>query len=219
MKAMAVPMKSNLYQSWSVIKNKAHPHIHVWMFLIGICAAGLIFGGAVAGQLNPSDISVLSASVDNLLSAISHHQLASSSDLWWQRVTADLQLLGLLWLFGVSVIGLPFVAVVLFLRSFSVGFAVGFTVIQFGWKGLILAGLGIFTHQLISILVLLIAGVMAIRFSSRILQQNDSLTGLSVRFLGYTGLYFVCAAGLMLSAGLQAFVMPHLLSAVLIGGN
>ncbi|WP_233096169.1 stage II sporulation protein M [Alicyclobacillus sp. SO9] len=214
---MAVPLKVNLYESWSTIKHKAEPHIHVWMFLIGICAIGLLFGGAVAGQLNQSDVSVLSASVNNLLNAISHHQLASPSDLWWQRVTGDLQVLGLLWLFGVSVIGLPFVAVVLFLRSFSVGFAVGFTVIQFGWKGLVLAGLGIFTHQLISILVLLVAGVMAVRFSSRILQKTESLTTLSIRFLGYTGLYVLCAAGLMVSAGLQAFVMPHLLSAVLIG--
>lgn len=187
-------------------------HLHVWSFLIAVSVCGLIFGGIVASQINASDAEVLNSSINRVLLAISDHQLASSSDIWWQRIISDGQILALLWLFGLSVLGVPLVIITLFLRTFSVGFAVGYTTIAFGWKGFFVASIGIFLHQLISVSVLIIAGAFAIRFSTNILFQRTPFSNLIIPLLKYCIIFIFCACGLMTGAAVQAYLAPHLLA-------
>jgi stage II sporulation protein M len=205
-----------LRQVLSDVRLRFDAALQVWAFLVGVCLCGLVFGAVVAGELNGNDIAVLGDAVQRVLTAIQQHQLASAHDLWWQRMVDDAQLLALVGLFGASVIGLPFVVIALFLRAFSIGFAVGFTVIQFGWKGWILAGVGIFLHQLLSMGVLLFAGVAAIRFSAALLQQTYPLPKLSLHFAKYALRISLCLIGLIPGALVQAYLTPHLLASLLI---
>ena len=193
---------------------KLRPQVHLWSFLSGVVLCGLVFGGIVAGELNSGDTIILANSVSHLLSAITQHQLAPSGDLWWQRVTQDGQILALLWLFGVSVIGIPFVAATLFLRAFSIGFSVGFTVLQFGFKGLLLSGIVIFLHQVLSMAILILAAGTAIQFSTEILSQSISIRALPWRFIKYTAIFVVCMLLLMLGAALQAYIAPVVMSVI-----
>ncbi|WP_067933720.1 stage II sporulation protein M [Alicyclobacillus kakegawensis] len=191
---------------------------NVWAFLCGVCLCGLVFGAVVAGELGGNDAVVLNDAIQRVLTAIQQHQLASARDLWWQRMIGDAQLLALLALFGVSIIGVPFVVMVLFLRAFSLGFAIGFTVIQFGWKGWVLAGVGMFLHQVLSLAVLLCAGVMAIRFSAALLRHIYPLPRLTMALARYTLRFGVCFLGLMPGAFVQAYLTPHLLARMLVSG-
>lgn len=205
-------IRPRMRMAWRNVARHAEPHLHIWTFLVAVMVTGLVFGGLVAGQLNTSDTAVLGHAIQRLLLAIEQHQLAGSGDLWWQRVIVDGQLLALIWLFGVSVIGLPFVVIAIFLRSFSIGFSVGFTVLQFGWKGFLLATLGIFTHQLITMLVFIAAGAIAIRFSAGILRQSLSMQTMPLAFLKYTGWFALCTVGLMFGAWIQAYIAPQLMA-------
>jgi len=183
----------------------------VFIFLFAISICGLLFGGLVAGQLSPGESKILSGAVANLLQSIIHHDLAPSAALWWQRMVHDGQLLLLLWLFGVSVIGVPLVIVVLFLRAFSVGFAIGFTVLQFGWKGLLISLVTIFPHQLLALSVFLVVGVCAIRFSTGILRQSYPFQQLSKLFIRYSAIFVAAGLFLAIAAALEAYVSPYLL--------
>lgn len=217
MVATAVQMgRRHLSDTWKAVSHRAEPHLHVWVFLGAVTLCGVVFGGLTAGQLNQSDSAVLAHAVQRVLQAVEQHQLASAGDLWWQRLIGDGQLLALLWLFGVSVIGFPFVVIALFLRAFSIGFSIGITVIQFGWKGLVLATFGIFVHQIVTMAVLIIAGAIAIRFSAGILRQSLSMHNTPLALLKYTAWFVLCGAGLMLGAFLQAYVAAPLLSNVLL---
>ena len=199
------------------LRERTKPTLHIWSFLIAVAMCGLVFGGVTAGQLNQGDASVLGSAVSQLLQAVSLHQLAPAADLWWQRMVNDAQLLALIWLFGVSVIGLPLIVVVIFLRSFSVGFSIAFTVIQFGWKGFLFASIAIFLHQVVTMTVFIFAGTIAIRFSAGILRQVFPLQKLSGQFLKYTFLFALCAVGLMIGAGIEAYLAPNLLNTLLLG--
>lgn len=192
-------------------------HLPVWSFLFAVVLCGLTFGGIAAGELKSSDTLALGNAVGQLLQAVAAHELAPASALWWQRMIADGQLLALLWLFGVSVIGLPFVVIAVFLRSFGVGFAVGFTVIQFGWRGFLLAAFGIFLHQVISMTAIVLAASIAIRFSLGLTRTGRESANLVPALIRYTAWFGVCACGLMLGAFVQAWLAGHLLSSLLVG--
>ncbi|GMA52456.1 stage II sporulation protein M [Alicyclobacillus contaminans] len=212
-----LPRQSTVFSVWGRLKSAAEPHLHVGLFLVAVVFCGLVFGSVIAGQLQPADTAVLGQTVERLLTAISAHQLASASELWWHRMVGDAQLLALLWLFGVSVIGLPFVVIAIFLRAFSVGFAVGFTVLHFGWKGFVVAAVAIFLHQVLSLTAFVCAGVLAIRFSAGILGRAYPLPALSMAFLKYTAWFLLFAVVLMAGAAIQAYVAPPLLAGALVG--
>lgn len=213
----AIPNHSvPIRRATEIVRNGIRQHLHLWTFLAGVTLCGLVFGGVVAGQLGQADKLVLGNALEHLFVAIRSHQLASGRTLWMQRLISDGVMLGFIWLFGVSVIGIPFVVGAIFLRAFSVGFAVGYTTLQFGWKGLVLSGIGIFLHQLITFLTLFVAAVAAIRFSQRILAQSLPISHLSMHFLRYTGTFVLCGGGLMLGAFVQAFIVPDLLTKLMI---
>lgn len=215
--SMSQALQMNYRGALGALRAKSQSTLHIWSFLIAVTLCGIVFGGVTAGQLNQGDSSVLGNAVSQLLQAVSSHQLAPAADLWWQRMVNDAQLLALIWLFGVSVIGLPFVVAVIFLRSFSVGFSIGFTVIQFGWKGFLFAAIAIFLHQLVTMTAFIFAGTIAIRFSAGILRQVFPLQKLSGEFLKYTFLFALCAVGLMIGAGIEAYVAPSLLNTLFLG--
>lgn len=204
---------------WQTIKFGVHGQAQLWSFLFAVILCGLVFGGIAAGQLNGTDTLTLQNSIEQLLQAISAHQLAPAGTLWWQRMLADGQFLALLWLLGVSIIGLPFIVIAVFLRSFSIGFAVGFTVIQFGWRGFLLASIAIFLHQLLSLAALILASGVAIKFSLGVLRQSHPLPTLSIALAKYTAWFIGCAGILALGAIVQAYLAPGLLHVLLIGGS
>lgn len=209
-----------LFSSLHVLRSNLHQrlskHVHVWTFLAGVTLCGILFGGIVSGQLSETERLVLGNALEHLFVAIKGHQLASGTQLFVQRFLDDTVVLGAIWLFGVSVIGIPFVVGALFLRGFTVGFAVGYTTLQFGWKGVVLAAVGIFLHQLVTLFTLFIAAISAIRFSQKILAQSLPISRLTVQFLQYTGTFVLCTGGLMLGAFIQAFVVPHLLTSLIV---
>lgn len=190
-------------------------YVHLWIFLIGITACGFIFGGVEAGQLSTNDKLALGNALQHLLVAVKQHHLADGHVLLSATLASDIELLGLLWLFGVSVIGVPFVVIAMFVRSFTVGFAVAYTTLQFGWKGFLLSSAGIFLHQSISLATLLIASTIAMRFSLRIVQNRLPTAKITMSFLKYTAMFLLCGGGLMVAAFVQAFFVPHLLTHLL----
>jgi stage II sporulation protein M len=211
--AAGIPWAGRAADGWRWLCARGRPFWRAWTFLTAVVLCGLVFGGLTAGQLNAADTAVLARSVQELLTAVGQHQLAPAHTLWWQRMMGDAQLLALLWLFGVSVIGLPFIVIALFLRAFGVGFAVGFTVLQFGWRGLVVAAVAVFLHQLLSMTALLGAAVAALRFSADILRQVHTRPRLPMALLQYSAWFLVCLGGLMAGASVQAYVAPTLLTA------
>lgn len=208
---------------WSRVKNQAiewftvqwRLHTNLLAFLGGVALCGLLFGAVIAGQLNSQDAAVLGNAIGQLIQAVDLNQLASTQDVWWSRVVADCQLLALVWLFGVTVIGLPFIVVTVFLRAFSMGFSVGFTVLQFGWKGLAIVATTMFVHQVLSLAAIILAGALAIRFSMGLLRQTTPVTRLPRRLLLYTCAFALPALILIVAAAFQAYVSPGLLTGLL----
>ncbi len=202
-------------KSQSFMWDKLKSHLHIWSFLLAVVACGLIFGGIVAGITSPHDKMVITGALSNLLSTMHQGHLVSPHTLWIERMMSDGRLLAIIWILGLSIIGLPLIPVVIFLRSFSVGFSIGFTVLAFGWRGVWFSATGIFPHQLVSFVALALAGGLAIRFSAHILRQSVPLQRLLQNVIVYTGVFCLLVIPLAVGAAMQAFWSPMLISSIL----
>ncbi|WP_237690645.1 stage II sporulation protein M [Paenibacillus caui] len=134
---------------------------------------------------------------------------------FWPIALLQLKWLGLIWLFGLSVIGLPGILILDFLKGVLIGFTVGCLVGQFSWKGLLFALVSVAPHNLIVIPVLLISSVAAVKFSLGIIRSRVLLHrqgNFTEPFLSYTGLIVSMSVVLLGAACFETWVSPVLMS-------
>lgn len=184
-------------------------------FLAGVTLCGLLFGGVVAGQLNASTAAVLNQAMQHFIAAVQHHDLQSAPTIWWSRAFAEAGLFGVVWLSGLSLLGLPVVVVTLFLRAFCVGFSVAYSVLTFGWHGFLIASLVIFAHQVLALAGLLGAGTLAVRLSGSIFRRSLDMSAMPRVLVRYTACVCLCLCLASLGAALQVFAAPPVLGALL----
>src|SRR5690625_5989422 len=78
----------------------------------------------------------------------------------------------LLFILGLTIIGLPIIWVLIFIKGLVVGFSVGFIVNQLGLNGLLIATLSIAPQNIIIIPVYIIAASLSMIFSLGLLYKK-----------------------------------------------
>lgn len=92
-------------------------------------------------------------------------------DILWQSFTYHAKYLLLLCILGLSVIGLPLVWVLIFVKGLVIGFSVGFIVNQLGLQGLLLASLSIAPQNILVIPIYITAGSISMIFSLTLINK------------------------------------------------
>ncbi len=172
---------------------------------------GVLFGVLAISTLSLADKLSLLSYIRRFLSievvAPTYHHV-------FQRALADnLKVVGLLYLLGVSVAGMPLVLILVFFRGFVLGFASAFLVGTMHWQGV---GVGIATIGLANLFMvpaLVIAAAVALGFSWDLISpsRRQDGAGLARGFAFFTGLVVVMAAVTLVGTAIEAYVAPFLL--------
>lgn len=113
---------------------------------------------------------------------------------------------------GLSVIGLPGILVLNFLKGVLIGFSVGYMVGQYSWKGLLFSLVSVAPHNLLVIPVLLVCSVAAMTFSIHMIKTKILATrpsdGMLRPLLSYAGLTAVMMVLLIGSASFETWITP-----------
>ena len=83
----------------------------------------------------------------------------------------SLKYLVLLWVLGISLVGVLGVAALALLRGFVSGFTVGFLAAELGWRGIALAVAGHLPQSLLEVPALVIGGTAAVAFSLQVIRS------------------------------------------------
>lgn len=172
---------------------------------------GVLFGVLAISTLSLADKLSLLSYIRRFLSieAVSptYHHI-------FQRALADnLKVVGLLYLLGVSVAGMPLVLVLVFFRGFVLGFASAFLVGTMHWQGVCVGIATIGLANLFMLPALVIAAAVALGFSWDLISPNrrQDGAGLARGFAFFTGLVVVMAAVTLVGTALEAYAAPFLL--------
>jgi len=189
------------------------------LFMIGV-----IFGAIVVGALAEPQVTSLSNALNGFFQALTSEGTGTTpSEVTWHAAAGFLKTTGLLWILGLSIIGLPIIVIVIFVKGFQIGFSVGVIVSQFKFKGVLFALAAILPQNLIGVPALIICGVAGISFSlmlvksrfSNQLRVATSGTTLYRSFLAYTGLVAAIAVAMVLAAFVEGYLSPVLMRAVI----
>lgn len=196
------------------IKNAVYAYIRKNMLLLLVLllmfSVGVIFGSIGVIFLDASQTKEIAFFVERIFkeAVIGDYGNLSSA------ININLKLIAIVWFLGLTIVGIPLIAAVVFTRGFALGFTSGFLIKVKGIAGAATILLAIFPPNLFSVPLLLFAAANSIVFSLCLLKSSKAEISLSKNFLAFTiSMIFVGA----LSTGigvLQTFLSPLAVKAV-----
>ena len=120
-----------------------------------------------------------------------------------------------IWFLGLTIIGVPLILAVVFLRGYALGFTIGFLVHQKGGAGIIMSVLSILPQNIVYIPFLIIWSVIAVNFSAYLVGRNPGGVSLGKTLVNYSLLLAVFLVMFMTGAFVEAYLSPWFLSLIL----
>lgn len=117
------------------------------------------------------------------------------------------------WFLGLTIIGMPIILGVVFLKGFSLGFTVSFLVKEKAVSGVLISILSILPQNLVFIPLLIIWSVVGINFTIYI-AKGRSIGGMPLGkgFISYTVLLLVSLVIVLIGSLMEAYLSPWFLS-------
>ncbi len=200
-----------------VISAHLSDHLSIYTFIAVLFLMGIVFGAVIVNSLSLTQKEELAVYLSRFFGQVSEGQFATSSEMFDQSFTHYVKYIGLMWLLGLTIIGLPIVLIMLFLKGIVVGFTVGFLVNQMSWKGFLLAFVSVFPQNILAVPAMIVVGATSLTFSLRLMRQllMKRRTELILPpFIRFTALV-ICSLGvLFVAAWFEAYLSPGLIKAV-----
>ncbi|MEI2665119.1 stage II sporulation protein M [Rossellomorea sp. LJF3] len=196
-------------------------HSSIYLFIITLFLMGIIFGAIVVNSLSFAQKEDLYFYLSKFFSEMEDGSMTSAEELFRQSFLHNVKYLGLMWLLGISIIGLPLIFVLLFMKGVVVGFSVGFLVNQMGWSGFLLSFVSVLPQNIIIIPAFIFIGAISANFSLRLIRkifmrQSSSMQFQMIPFLSRYVIFMVVAIGIVtVAASIEAYLSPTLMEAVI----
>ncbi len=204
-------MKKRMYQN--VAASYFREHSSIFVFVVMLFLMGVIFGAIVVNSMSFSQKQDLFYYLSQFFGEVSNGKVAEANDLFLQSFFHNSKFIGLMWVLGISIIGLPIILILLFIKGMVVGFTVGFLVNQMSWKGFMLAFVSILPQNLIIIPVFIIMAVMSMSFSLLMIKkQFMKKYGQPIMpiFKRYIFAFIIAVLFISVASGIEAFSIPRI---------
>ncbi|MFF2887673.1 stage II sporulation protein M [Paenibacillus sp. NPDC057967] len=155
-------------------------HFNLYLFVAVLFAVGGIFGALLVNALTLEQQQELASEVGHYVQSMQIGLGATAEDIFWERFFFHLKWLLLIWLLGVTVIGIPGILVLNFLKGALLGFSIGILVQQYEWKGIFFSFVTLAPQNAIAVPAMMITSAASISFGvylvkNRLLQQSGTL--------------------------------------------
>lgn len=182
-----------------------------YFILLIALAMGISAGAFTVNGLNLIQREELTNYFQGFLSLL-ENQNVDSNELLSISLLENLKIIAILWVLGVSIIGIPFIFLLMSVKGFITGFCSGFIINIIGIKGILFTLLALLPKEIIIIPCMLALGVNGINFSLKIIKNKSikhlSKENLKTSFFSYcfVTIFFSCFifAGILI----EAYIIP-----------
>ncbi|WP_240647380.1 stage II sporulation protein M [Paenibacillus nanensis] len=188
-------------------------HFNLYLFVAVLFVVGGVFGALLVNVLTLEQQQDLADEVGQYVHYMGAGVGTSEEEVFWERFFFHLKWLVLIWLLGVTVVGIPGILALNFFKGTLIGFALGVLVGQYGWKGVVFSFLTMAPQNVIAVPALIIASVAAISFGlfivkNRLLGQSGELLPQLGSLTSSSLLMLLLLAG---AALIEAYISPSVI--------
>lgn len=189
-------------------------HLPIYTFITGLFLMGVVFGAVVVNSLSYESKNDLYNYLTHFFHELADGTIAEPRTMMRESLMNYMQYLGFIWILGLSIIGLPLIFILVFLKGIVLGFTVGFLVNQMGFHGFIVSLAGVFPQNLLIIPIYIVTGTVAVAFSLKMFRQllmKTKKQPLFPQFIKY-GLYMLAVIGLLFIVSCyEAYLSPSII--------
>jgi stage II sporulation protein M len=196
-----------------MISSYFYRNISFFVFIAIIFAIGVVIGAFSVYLVHDNDRYELGSYIETFLRQFDAKVSASKAGVVRQSMFGNLKTMTIIYLLGLSVIGVPAVLVVVFVRGFVLGFTVGFLIDELLYKGILLAFISVFPQNLILIPCTIILSVAAISFSGAVIKNKiaGGKPRFAREFLKFSIIMVLMTFAVIPAAFVEGYVTPFLI--------
>jgi len=193
----------------SLMINHIRSHITIYTFMTVLFLTGIVFGAVIVNSMNFVQKQDLFFHLEQFFGQIATQNIMTHGEIFKQSLMYHIKFLLFLFILGISIIGLPIIWILIFLKGLVVGFTVGFIVNQLGINGLVLATLSVAPQNMIIVPIYIGASSLAMIFSVALLEKlftKRVATSIMLPFSRYLTVYVLLIASTTIGALFEAFI-------------
>ena len=149
-----------------VLRNSTKNQKRLYLLLIGLALISFIIGILFIFIISKDNKELIK---NNLEEYFSNYD--SSFELFFKTLFNYFIYIIVIWLLGISIIGIPVIIFMYLFKNFVFGFSISSIINSFGAKGILIALIDLFPHKLIFLIVLLLITFYSISFSIKLIKN------------------------------------------------
>lgn len=199
-----------------VIGKHVQGNLAIYFFVILFFMIGISSGAFMSKALTETENKELIVYLENFFRIVDSKAINNFSILK-QSLLNNFQTGIIIWILGVTVIGIPLILLLISLRGFIIGFTVGFFVKQMGFKGIVFSLVSVLPQNILIVPGIIFVGALGIGFSLMLIKnrprKNSQHSALNQFFIYSTiiaMLHVAIAAGCLIEAYISPFFIKYL---------
>ncbi len=183
-----------------------------FIIIFVICTVAFIIGVLLPSILNEENRKIIQTSLNSFFDTIKNNQL-KTNELLFKTLTSNIIIDLILWLLGISIIGIPIVIILLGYKSLSLGFTISSIISTYKLNGVIKALIYI-VPNIINLLIFFVISYYSISFSLMLFNYLFRKKEYNKRVIvnRYLKLLVISIIILIFSSVIETYVVPKLFS-------
>lgn len=196
------------------VQNHVREYSSLYMFIIVLFLMGVISGAIIVNSLSFTQKEDLLYYLSRFFGQVAEGNITNSYQMFIGSVTHNIQYIGLIWILGVSIIGLPLILILLFLKGMVVGFTVGFLVNSMGWEGFRIALVSVLPQNIVLVPLTIFITTLSLALSFKIIKRvffKQIRQPIKPILIGYVGALIICVVFIAGAGAVEAYFSPMLM--------
>lgn len=199
------------------IKSIIFPSKKINIFVISILFLGLISGAVFGNIISVNDKTLVIDKIKLFISNINSDSI-NGIEVFKNGISVNMLYLGIIWVMGMTFVGVVLNVVILFIKSFILGFSLASFIMVYSYKGLILSLIYLLFGQILNILVIVMVTIYGIMFSSKlnlIIFKNKQDNNILKFFRNYVFILIIVIIVSIISSISEAFLLPAIIKIII----
>lgn len=190
-----------------IIKSKK-----MYIFLIVILLIGLIFGSFFITLLTENDKLMVTKQLTSFFNQIKLNKINYLQALKNSLATNIIYII-LIWLLGISIIGIPIIIFIVFIKGFIIGFSIAAIIATYKLIGLIGAFSYIFPHLIISSFIIIIISCYALYLAFDLFFSIIQKKSINFKYTinKYSLILLISLIIMIIASLIEVFLSPYLI--------
>ena len=206
-----------MLKKYRSIKSILFPSKKLNIFILSIIILGIILGSIFSTIITQNDQNLVIEKIKLFITNISDNSLNTITS-FKNSISINLIYIIIIWILGMTLIGIPINTLLLFIKNFILGFSLSSFILTYSYKGLILSSIYLIFGELLTIIILSILTTYSIIFSSKLLKHifKSNIPNEIPKYLKNYSLIFVISIILCLISSIsESFLVPTLVKLII----